>query len=93
MRYFILLALLFVTACASPYKAPTRQLDMMYVDCANKEQQERYLESLATKQYDDGIEYWNDWLLGWNVDEHYQDEVAYRKKVRSLLWEVRSTCG
>jgi len=92
MRYFILLSLLFVTACASPYKAPTRQLDRMYVDCANKEQQERYLESLMTKKHGPKLTYWNEWLLEMDSN-NAMDEIEYRKRVRSLLWEVRSTCG
>jgi hypothetical protein len=92
MRYFILLSVLFVTACASHYKAPTRQLDRMYVDCANKQQQERYLEGLMTKKYGPEINGWNEWLVGMNPDNAI-DEIEYRKRVRSLLWEVRSTCG
>ncbi len=58
-----------------------------------KPKPKQYLKSLLTKEHDDGIEYWNDWLLGWNSEERYEDEVAYRKQIRSLLWEVRSTCG
>jgi len=92
MRYFILLSVMFVTACASPYKAPTRQLDRMYVDCANKEQQERYLESLMTKKHGPKLTYWNEWLLEMDSN-NAMDEIEYRKRVRSLLWEVRSTCG
>ena len=93
MKYFAIFPMLFLTACGSVYKAPLHQVERMYVDCANKEQQERYLEGLLTKQHDDGIEYWNDWLLNLNSDERHQDEALYRNRVRSLLWEVRSTCG
>jgi hypothetical protein len=90
MRAIIILLAIAITGCAT-HQAPTRQLDRMYVDCANKRQQVEYLERLLASDSEVQMSGWDQFLT--KIDSRHEDkDIEYRKRIKSLLWEVRSQC-
>jgi len=90
MKYLIPF-ILFITGCAA-HQPPARQLDRMFVDCANQQQQEAYLMNLLNRDPNPAITDLNNVLL--EIDNRkWEQNIAYKKQIKAMLWEVRSTCG